>query len=168
MEAVPPQCRGRSAWPGQWVTNFSRESDWNDSCHPVNKFSCSLKEETPSMYVNTRTFREMVGLGCSIWRYFWSLRRGFIMAESAMLAVPPNASPVIICRKDEKQLLCQTKLSPETTLIKRLSINIYANWLSANVAPTLNLNPSISNSAKIWSRFYQGKKRPVFPNDHQQ
>ena len=73
------------------------------------------KEEILSMYVSHAPFGgNVVGLNAASWRYFGHSAEDLSWAESAMLAVLPNAPRHHSFVERTKNTTCQTKPSPET------------------------------------------------------
>lgn len=96
------------------------------------------KEEILSMYVSHAPFGgNVVGLDAAAWRYFGHSAEDLSWAESAMLAVLPNAPAMIHLSKGRKTLLSKrNRLLKQTFCKKRLLMRPPMNWLSANRYPT--------------------------------
>lgn len=89
------------------------------------------------MYVSHAPFGgNVVGLDAAAWRYFGHSAEDLSWAESAMLAVLPNAPAMIHLSKGRKTLLSKRNRLLKQLLKKRLLMRPPMNWLSANRYPT--------------------------------
>lgn len=115
----------------------------------------SSKEEILSMYVSHAPFGgNVVGLDAAAWRYFGHSAEDLSWAESAMLAVLPNAPAMIHLSKDRKNLLAKrNRLLKQLHERGNMDASTYELALSEPLPDEPHPLPQIA--PYLVSRFYQ-------------
>ena len=120
------------------------------------------KEEILSMYISHAPFGgNVVGLDAAAWRYFGHSADDLSWAESAMLAVLPNAPAMIHLSKGRKTLLDKrNRLLKQLLEKKTIDSSTYELAISEPLPDEPHALPQIA--PYLVSRFYQERKGEYF------